>query len=86
MHGRLVVPQLQRADRHLLDRAHGALDLDVFARAKRVIHKKEDARDDIRHQLLRAKSNGETDTGQQLRGVDAASLRLMMRLMTAKSR
>src|SRR5215831_15507861 len=56
-----MVPQPNRTDAETFDRALVTAALDVFANPKRVLQQEEDARDDVAHQGLRAKADGDPE-------------------------
>ena len=61
VHLTVLVAQPHRAQRHSLDGAAQPAGVDILADPKRVLHQKEDARDHIAHQALRAKADRDAD-------------------------
>ena len=72
-----VVPQPDRTDAEAFDRAFVIAALDVLADPKRILQQEEDARDDVTHQGLRAKADGDpedTEPGEQRPDIEPQSL------------
>ena len=72
-----VVPQPDRTNAEAFDRALVITALDVLADPKRVLHQEENARDDVAHQVLRAKADSDpndTEPSEQRTDIEPQSL------------